>query len=256
MASFTIEEDYLGEFLDPINYDLEVGGDHPSHQFYANLAKQVEGNVLEVASGTGLVAIPLAIQGVPITGLDITPAMLAHAKYKSERLGLPIRWIEGDARNFDLGEKFNFIYMTGNAFQAFLNNSDQQALLRNIRKHLTDNGVFAFETRNPDWKELTTDLNEDEWMTYTNDRGYRVRIMETREYDHAAQVLVYTLYRRWQEDGEDKERVTRIAIRYTFPQELNALLVYNGFRILTQYGDWDKSPLTKDSHSIISVCSF
>jgi len=253
MASYTIEEDYLGEFLDPVNYDLEVGGNHPSHQFYAELAKQVGGNVLEVACGTGLVAIPLAMQGIPITGLDITFGMLAHAKHKSEQLGLSIRWIEGDARDVDLGEKFNFIYMTGNAFQAFLNNSDQRALLQNVRKHLTEKGTFAFETRNPDWKEMTTDLNEEEWMTYTNDKGYQVRIMETREYDHVSQVLTYHLFRRWQENGENKERVTRIAIRYTFPQQLNALLESNGFRILEQYGNWDKGPLTKESPSIISI---
>ena len=255
MSNFTIEEDYLGEFLDPVNYDLEVGGDHHSHQFYADLAKQVGGNVLEVACGTGLVTIPLAQQGIPIAGLDIVPAMLAHAKHKSEELGLSIRWFEGDARDFDLGEKFGFIYLTGNAFQAFLNNTDQQTLLHNIRKHLTENGVFAFETRNPDWKELITDLNEEEWITYTNDKGYRVRIMETREYDHVAQVLAYTLYRRWQEGGEEKERVTRIAIRYTFPQELKALLEYHGFRLLEQYGDWDKSPLRRESPSIITVCT-
>lgn len=254
MANFTIEEDYLGEFFDPVNYDLEVGGDHPSHQFYADLAKQVGGNVLEVACGTGLVTIPLAQQGIPITGLDIVPAMLAHAKLKSERLGLPVRWFEGDARNFDLGEKFDFIYITGNAFQAFLNNSDQQALLQNIRERLAKDGVFAFETRNPDWKELTTNLNEEEWMTYTNDKGYQVRIMETREYDHAAQVLTYHLFRRWQEGGKEKERVTRIAIRYTFPQELKALLEHHGFRILEQFGDWDKSPFGRESPSIISVC--
>jgi len=255
MPSFTIEEDYLGEFFDPVNYDIEVGGDHPSHHFYAELAKQVGGNVLEVACGTGLAAIPLAQQGIRITGLDITPAMLAHAKLKSERLGLSIRWFEGDARDFDLGEKFNFIYMTGNAFQAFLNNSDQRTLLQNIRKHLTEKGLFAFETRNPDWKEMTTDLNKEEWMTYINDRGLRVRILETREYDHVAQVLVYHLHRHWQEEGGNKERVTRIAIRYTFPQELNALLELHGFRILEQYGDWDKSPLSKESPSIITVCN-
>jgi len=254
MANFTIEEDYLGEFFDPVNYDLEVGGDHPSHQFYAGLAKLVGGNVLEVACGTGLVAIPLALQGIPVKGLDITPGMLAYAKHKSDRLGLSIQWFEGDARNFALGEKCNFIYMTGNAFQAFLNNSDQQALLQNIRRHLTDDGVFAFETRNPDWKEMTMDPNEEEWMTYSNDKGYQVRIMETREYDHVAQVLTYHLHRRWQESGENKERVTRIAIRYTFPQELNALLDHHGFRIVEQFGDWDKSPLKKESPSIISVC--
>lgn len=255
MSDYSIEQDYLGEFFDPINYDLEVGGDHPSHHFYAELAKQVGGNVLEVACGTGLVTIPLAQQGILITGLDIVPAMLAHAKFKSEHLGLSIRWLQGDARNFDLNETFNFIYMTGNAFQAFLNNSDQGALLLNIRKHLKPSGVFAFETRNPNWVDLTDDPNETEWMTYTNDKGCQVRITETREYDHTAQVLAYTLFRRWREGDEPKERVTRIALRYTFPQELNALLEGNGFKVLHQYGDWDKSPLTKDSPTIISVCT-
>jgi len=254
MKKFTIEEDYLGEFVDPVNYDLEVGGNDPSHQFYIDLAKQVGGKTLEVACGTGLVAIPLALQGIPITGMDIVPTFLAHAKYKSEKLGLSIRWFQGDARNFELGETFNFIYMTGNAFQAFLNNADQRDLLQNIRKHLVEGGVFAFETRNPNWVDCSTDLNEAEWMTYTNDKGHSVKIMETREYDHVAQVLVYHLYRRWKENGEDKERVTRIAIRYTFPQELNALLERSGFQILHHYGNWDKSPLTKDSPSIISVC--
>lgn len=254
MKKLTIEEDYLGEFFDPVNYDLEVGGDDPSHQFYIDLAKQVGGKTLEVACGTGLVTIPLALQGILITGMDIVPSFLAHAKYKSEDLGLSIHWFQGDARNFDLDETFNFIYMTGNAFQAFLNNADQRELLKNIRKHLAKSDVFAFETRNPNWEDLTTDLTKTEWMTYINDKGLSVRIMETRKYDHVAQVLVYNLYRHWEEEGVDKERTTRIAIRYTFPQELNALLERSGFHILHQYGNWDKSPLTKDSPSIISVC--
>jgi len=255
MKTFSIEDDYLGEFIDPVNYDLEVGGDHPSHHFYADLAIQIGGSVLEVACGTGLVTLPLATQGINITGLDIVPAMLDHARKKSAEQELTIRWFEGDARKFDLGETFKLIYMTGNAFQAFLNNADQRALLANIRKHLTDDGIFAFETRNPDWNELTTDLNESEWMTYANDKGFSVRIMETREYDHVAQVLAYTLYRRWHETDGDKERITRIALRYTFPQELIALLETSGFKILNQYGNWDKSPLTKDSETIITVCT-
>jgi SAM-dependent methyltransferase len=181
--------------------------------------------------------------------------MLNHARYKAEQQGLHIRWFEGDARNFSLGEKFNMIYMTGNAFQAFLNNKDQVALLKNIKTHLTEAGLFAFETRNPRWQDLVTDLNETEWMTYTDKDGRSVRITEIQEYDHAAQVLAYTLWRRWREPEGDKERVTRIAIRYTFPQELNALLENNGFCVAEQYGNWDKSPLTKESESIISICS-
>jgi hypothetical protein len=43
-------------------------------------------------------------------------------------------------------------------------------------------------------------------------------------------------------------------LRYTFPQELAALLHYNGFTVLRQYGDWDETPLGAASPSIISVC--
>jgi hypothetical protein len=43
-------------------------------------------------------------------------------------------------------------------------------------------------------------------------------------------------------------------LRYTFPQELAALLYYNGFTIERQYGDWNKEPLSPTSPSIISVC--
>ncbi len=255
MPTYSIEQDYLGEFLDPVNYDVENGGDHPARHFYAALAQQAAGPVLELACGTGLATLPIAAQGVAITGLEIMPQMLAHARHKAAQQGLAVRWVEGDARTFTLPEKFNLIFMTGNAFQAFLNNADQRALLERVRSHLAVGGRWAFETRNPNWHDLTTDLNETEWFTYTNAQGHEVRITETRAYDHVAQVLVYTLWRRWREPEGEEVRTTRIALRYTFPQELHALLEYNGFRILQQYGNWDHSPLTQDSPSIITVCT-
>jgi hypothetical protein len=43
-------------------------------------------------------------------------------------------------------------------------------------------------------------------------------------------------------------------VRFTFPQELEALLHYNGFTIIRQYGDWNLEPLTAASTSIITVC--
>lgn len=66
--------------------------------------------------------------GFHVTGLDIVPGMLARAREKS--VGLPARWVEGDARSFDLGERFRLIFMTGNAFQAFVTNEEQAAVLQ------------------------------------------------------------------------------------------------------------------------------
>ena len=81
-----------------------------------------------------------------------------------------------------------------------------------------------------------------------------MRVSKTQAYDHVAQILHWTTYRRWREGDQEHTKITRIAVRYTFPQELEALLYYNGFTIIRQYGDWNLEPLTAASTSIISVC--
>jgi hypothetical protein len=81
-----------------------------------------------------------------------------------------------------------------------------------------------------------------------------VRVSNTQAYDPIAQILHWTTYRRWREDDQEQTKITRIAVRYTFPQELAALLHYNGFTVIRQYGDWNLEPLTAASTSIIVVC--
>ncbi len=81
-----------------------------------------------------------------------------------------------------------------------------------------------------------------------------MRESRAQAYDHVAQILHLTSYRRWREGEEEHTKVTRLALRYTFPQELAALLHYNGFTIVQQYGDWNQEPLTAASPSIIVVC--
>ena len=141
-----IDHDNLEEFSDPANYDMEDASD-TGIAFYAALAQETRGPVLEIACGTGRVSIPIARLGFSVTGLDIVPGMIERARSKS--VGLPMRWIVGDARTFDLSEQFRLIFLTGNAFQAFLTNADQEALLQRVYAHLHDEGLFAFETRNP-----------------------------------------------------------------------------------------------------------
>ncbi|MDQ5824204.1 MAG: class I SAM-dependent methyltransferase [Chloroflexota bacterium] len=272
-----IDHDNLEEFADPHNYDMEDSSD-TGLAFYSALAQETRGPVLEIACGTGRVSIPIARLGFAVTGLDIVPGMLERARSKSS--GLPARWVEGDARTFELGEQFRLIFLTGNAFQAFLTRTDQEALLQRVRAHLHDDGLFAFETRNPRWANLVridqqetqaggtsahlhdeglfalleTRDEEEYGQTYTDINGREVRVSRTQVYDHVAQVLHWTTYRRWDDGDQEQTRTTRIAVRFTFPQELAALLHYNGFTIVRQYGDWNLEPLTAASRSIIVVC--
>lgn len=262
-----IDHNNFEEFADPDNYDLEDSSD-TGFDFYNALAQETGSPVLEIACGTGRISIPIARNGFAVTGLDIVPGMLDRARRKSA--GLPARWIEGDARTFDLGEKFRLIFLTGNAFQAFLTLEDQEALLKRVYVHLNDDGLFAFETRNPRWPSrvnpdqqiageglfafLETRIEEEYVKTYTGNHGHPVRVSNTQEYDHITQILHWTTYRRWREGDQERTSISRIAIRYTFPQELLALLYYNGFTVIRQYGDWNLEPLTAASPSIISVC--
>ena len=256
-----LDHNNLEAFSDPVNYDREDPSD-TGVAFYSALAQEAGGSVLEIACGTGRVTIPIAKLGFPVTGLDIVPGMLERAKSKAA--GLPIRWVEGDARTFDLGEHFRLIFLTGNAFQAFVTNAEQAALLQRVWAHLHDEGLFAFETRNPLFPNtktreglfplLETHTKEEDRYSFINANGHEVRESTTQVYDHVTQILHLTGYKRWHDGEAEHTKMTRTALRYTFPQELIALLHYNGFIMLRQYGDWNEEPLTPTSPSIISVC--
>ena len=256
-----LDHNNLEAFSDPINYDKEDPSD-TGVAFYSALAQEAGGSVLEIACGTGRVTIPIAKLGFPTTGLDIVPGMLERAKSKSA--GLPVRWVEDDARTFDLHEQFRFIFLTGNAFQAFVTNAEQEALLQRVRAHLHDEGLFAFETRNPLFPNtktregffplLETRTEEEDRPPFIDVDGHEVQESITQVYDHVTQILHLTGQKRWHDGKEEQTKITRTALRYTFPQELAALLHYNGFRIERQYGDWNYEPLSATSPSIISLC--
>lgn len=247
--------DNLEEFSDPSNYDIEEGERSARRiAFYCDLAKTVGGPVLEVACGSGLVTIPIAATGLDVTGVDLAHFMLEHARKKAEGQKLNVRWVEADARSFDLGMQYRFILLTGNAFQAFLRREDQEALLASVKRHLAPNGLFAFETRNPSGHDLASHLEEEFDQSYTSAEGYQVSVSFTQTYDPLTQVMYWTSYRRWNNGKPDHKKETHIACRFTHPQELEALLYYNGFEVIQQYGNWNKEMLSASSPSIISIC--
>jgi hypothetical protein len=115
-------------------------------------------------------------------------------------------------------------------------------------------GVFAFETRNPSGHDLTTQPEEEFDQSYISVEGHQVSVSSTQVYDPIAQIMYWTSYRRWNDRARDHRKKTHIACRFTHPQELEALLHYNGFQIVQQFGNWDQEPLSASSPSIISIC--
>lgn len=244
--------DNLIEYADPALYDDENRTFEPDGPFFRDLILRVGQPALELACGTGRLTIPLARAGIDITGLDITPGMLSRARQKAA--GLPVEWIEADARTFRLEPQFKVIFASG-FFQHLLERPDQEAVLRRVRDHLAPGGVFAFNLFFPHADSLADAPDEQEWDRYENARGQMVIVTGMDHYDPIRQIRTETAIRRWTEsDGREVVQSAPLQQRMFFPAELDALLHYNGFSVSGLHGDYDSRPLRPDDRLMIVVC--
>ncbi len=247
-------DEFLEGYRDPQAYDAEEAGYDEDIPLTEQWARELGGPLLDLACGTGTMAVHLAQQGYQVTGVDIVPEMIAWATQKAAANAVSIEWVVADARAFQLGKQFPLIYMLGNAFQHFLTRADQEALLACVREHLTPEGCFLFCTRNPSPKNLSeARLAEPQRLTLPD--GRQLLGTEQQQYDPISQIQHYTFYEQWlHPDGRREEKTTRTALRYVYPQEMEALLFYNGLQIRARYGTWQQEPLTATSRLMIYVC--
>jgi SAM-dependent methyltransferase len=242
----------LAEYANPELYDLENPDADAVNAFLLSLAQEINAPVLELGCGTGRCTIPLARQGIDVIGLDVVPGMLARARQKAG--DLPIQWVEADARSFRLDRKAGLIFDVGEAFVHVLERADHEAILARVHEHLLPEGrlVLATAFLRP---EVLTTKEEHEWFSYIGPQGEEVRVSGTTRYDSVRQIYHEDAIRRWRDAaGQEVAIYAPLARRRFFPQELEALLHYNGFKTLHCFGDWDRSPLAETSPMMIFVC--
>ena len=248
-----LDHSNLEDYNDPIMYDAETHHFEPYGPFYLKLARRYAGPVLELGCGTGRYTIPLAQAGIDITGLDIVPGMLERARQKA--VGLSITWVEADMRTFQLDRQFRMIMPTGSAFHHLVTRPDQEAALAQIHQHLDSDGIFVIDNRIPRPNEMVNVAEEQEWHRYTDELGRAIRLSGTDRYDPINQIKHEDAYRRWTDaQGQEITQRARYATRYIFPQEMEALLHYNGFVIEDCYGNTNFGPVTEESETMHYVC--
>lgn len=238
--------DNLAEYATPYLYDAEYGRYQGDFDFFLKLLPN--GNVLDLGCGTGRLAIPLTQKGFKVVGLDASLPMLALARQKAQ--SLPIEWIHGDIREFHLHKTFDLIFMAGNTFQALLTEKDQRHMLDCVRKHLKPSGLFVFNTRNPQQRNLTTTSEFEFWHSFQDHHGENVQVYGTQKADSIQSIITYTTKRFW----INRETLTTLQLRFTPYEQLEKRLEQTGFEIHQVFGDDQKNPFHKDSPSIIPVC--
>ena len=228
--------------------------------FYVEEARRASGPVLELACGTGRLTIPIARAGVEIAGLDLSPAMLDHARNKATEAGVTISFVQADCRRFDLGRKFALIFMAFNSLQHLHDLGSLQALFSSVTQHLADGGRFIFDVFNPSIAILNRDPKKRfPEREYNDPDGTGTIILEqTSVYDDASQVARIRWYfsRAGQENRPGKRdfRVEDLHMRCFFPEELNLLVRCRGFEIEAKYGTFERKPFASGDPKQIVVC--
>ncbi len=238
----------MSGFYDPVVYDARAEGVPGDVDFFLGLARrahEAEQPVLELACGTGRIAIPIARQGIQIVGLDQSPAMLARAREKSAGLDA-VRWVEGDMLRFELPERFGLVFIPYRSFQHMLTVDDQLACLSCIRGHLVSGGRLAIDIFNPNivtigqWLTTKRGGLERRRDDYEHPRtGRAMERWETRVYRTAEQEVKSTfLDEELDDEGAVVSRTYRdLRLRYIFRYEMQHLLERSGFEIEALYGD-------------------
>jgi SAM-dependent methyltransferase len=243
-------------------YDARVSDWPGELDFYRALAAEATARghaVLELACGTGRVAIRLAESGARVTGLDRSPLMLDIAREKGCRLE-NLAWVEADMRDFDLAERSGLVIVPGHSFQNLLAPEDQLAALRAIRRHLLPDGTLVLHLDHLDFDWLGELVGSkggvlepaEEFMHPTT--GLRVCTSRAWSYEPATQTAIASTV--WEEIRMDGvRRVERGPTQYHcfFPCEVHHLLALSGFEVCAVYGDFHRAPLEDSSDDMIWV---
>ena len=264
MTSFSSSQAESYDSLEDLGvlYD-HVGAYSTRHDvgFYVGEAARVDGKILEVASGTGRVLIPIARTGKRIVGVDRSRKMLDRCREKLAAEPAAVRdrvtLHDADMRDFDLGERFAAAIFPFRPFQHLATFDDQLSCLDTVRRHLVPGGRLIFDVFNPDLARIatpSTDEFEDTPDTALPD-GSRFRrtgrLVAVHRLDQVNDVeLVYYVTRP---SGETERRVHAFQMRWFLRNELEHLLARGGFEIDALYGDFDRSPLVDTSPEIIVV---
>jgi SAM-dependent methyltransferase len=239
----------------------------PLYQTRADIAFYVEearraGSVLELGCGSGRILVPTAAAGVPITGLDLSEAMLARCR---ERLAAQppevcarVRLVHGSMTNFELAAKFALVTTPFRAFQHLVSIEDQLACLRAVHRHLAPGGRLILDM----FQVNPAALDDPEWMREREDtpttrlpdgrsfrRTARIAAFHRAEQVNDVEFAVYVTY----PDGRTERHTEWFPMRYFFPKEVEHLLARAGFRVVTVYGDFQRSPLANDSPDMLTV---
>jgi SAM-dependent methyltransferase len=201
-----------------------------------------DGPALEFGIGTGRIAIPLLKSGVAVTGIDVSPHMVA--KLRERPGGEDIDVSIGDIATANVGGAYSLVYAIWNTFINLLTQEEQVNCFRNAARHLRPGGYFVTDTMSPlpDLRRLPPGETVRPFSIEVDAFGFD-------EFDLLVQRI--TSHHYWTED--DRLEQWTSPCRYVWPSELDLMARIAGLTLNARWADWNRDPMTSESSMVISV---
>jgi SAM-dependent methyltransferase len=199
------------------------------------------GCALELAVGTGRVALPLSARGVTVSGIELSPHMAERLRSKagSHRVEVTI----GDMATTRVPGSFQLVYLVANTIMNVTTQEEQVAVFANAAAHLSVGGSFVVELIVPQLRRVPPGEVARVFTLQPDHVG-----IET--FDDVVDQIAWSHH--WMEvDGQ----VVRHSApyRYVWPSELDLMARLAGFRLRDRWAGWDRAPFTADSESQVAV---
>jgi SAM-dependent methyltransferase len=231
----------FGEDVAEMYRDVQRGDEMAAVAFLEQLAGR--GPVLELAIGTGRIALPLAARGIHVDGVDISPAMIAQLRAKPG--GNAIAVTVGNFADMPVPGTYRLIFIVWNTLFNLLTQEDQVRCFENVADHLTDDGAFVVEAFVP---AFLYRLRNDQYVDAEAIRVDEVRL-DVLRHDMATQMIEESHVSL----SSAGVRLHPVVQRYAWPSELDLMARIAGLRLKYRWGGWNREPFNSTSSTHVSV---
>jgi SAM-dependent methyltransferase len=198
------------------------------------------GPALELAIGTGRIALPLSKRGVRVVGIELSPDMVAQLR--AQPGGEAIDVTIGDMATTRVGGSFTLAYLVANSLANLTSQDAQVACFQNAAEHLEPGGNFVIELYVPQLQRLPPGETIHPFTVTPTHLGFE-------EYDVVTQIAHSHHY--WIEDGHLE--TFSAPFRYVWPAELDLMARMAGMTLRERWGGWNRDPFTGESETHVSV---
>jgi SAM-dependent methyltransferase len=241
-------------------YDLDLEEEPGDLDLYLALAARAGGPVLELACGSGRLAIPLAAAGHQVTGVDFDPAMLKRARERArdQRPAGTLEWVEADLVGLRLAQAggFGLAFIALNSLMALPDRERQREAVRTLAAHVRPGGLVAVDVWQPDLDDLGRFDGRLilEWVRVDSTTGEEVTKIGSAQHDAPSQTLTLTQIFESGHPGEPPRRWVRTdRLRLISADELAGMARDVGLEVEVVAGGYDLEPIGPGSDRAVLI---